>query len=292
MALVRVDLALDRMHVGDGREVEIFAPDKGRELLQERFARVKVARHRARLDEGGALPVLAHAFVIGERGLERDRDRRRAGVGTQPQIGAEDVAVARAFAHDLDDAFRQLDEEVDVLGRIGGARAGAVEEHDDVDVGGIVELIGAALAHAEKNPAGPALGVALVGKFELPGERRRAQGETDGCGKRRVGDAGQRGRGGHRVPNAGEVGERDDERGLLLDETKIAHKLRFIVRVERLRRFDQRLDPAGGVGGQDGGESPGIPCGKVGEIGRRAANAEQELACLGLGRKQRRQCAF
>ena len=43
MALVGVDLALDRMNVGDGREIEIFAPDIGLQLLQEGLARRDVA---------------------------------------------------------------------------------------------------------------------------------------------------------------------------------------------------------------------------------------------------------
>ena len=153
MALMRVDLPLDRMHVGDGGEVEIFAPDEWREFLQEIFAREDVARDRPRLDIGGALPVLAHAFIVAQRRFERDRDRRRARIGTQPQIGAKHIAVDRALAHDLHDALRQSDEKIDVLRRIGEARARAIEEDDEIDVGGVVQLEGAALAHAEKNPA-------------------------------------------------------------------------------------------------------------------------------------------
>ena len=61
VAAVGVDLALQRLDVGDRRVVEIFPPDEGRELLQDRFAGLDVAGAGARLDQRGALPVLADA---------------------------------------------------------------------------------------------------------------------------------------------------------------------------------------------------------------------------------------
>ncbi len=64
-------VALELMHpplhgvdVGDRGEVEIFAPDEGRELAQELLARRRVAGGDARLDQRGALPILTDAFVI------------------------------------------------------------------------------------------------------------------------------------------------------------------------------------------------------------------------------------
>ena len=217
------------MHVGDGGEVEIFAPDEGRELLQELFASEDVARDRPRLDIGGALPVLAHAFVIAQRRFERDGDRRRARIGTQPQIGAKHIAVGGALAHDPHDPLRQFDEEIDVLRRLGESRARTVEEHDEIDVGGVVQLEGAALAHAEKNPPGAAFRIALIGEFDLAGERGGAQREANGGGKRGVGDPRQRPRRLRHVPDFGKIGERDDERGVLLREPQQAHQLGFVL---------------------------------------------------------------
>ena len=54
----------------------------------------RIAGAGARLDHRRALPVLAHAFVIGLRRVGGDRDLRRAGIGPQAQIDAEDIAVA------------------------------------------------------------------------------------------------------------------------------------------------------------------------------------------------------
>ena len=76
MALVGMDLALDRMDVGDRREIHVFAPDIGLQFLEERIAGPQIARDRARLDHRGALPVLAAALVIGQRRLDGDRQRR------------------------------------------------------------------------------------------------------------------------------------------------------------------------------------------------------------------------
>src|SRR3546814_14664231 len=62
----------------------------------EGLAERAVAGHRARLDHGGALPVLAQAFVVGEGGVQADRQRHGAGIGPEAQVGAEDVAVGGA----------------------------------------------------------------------------------------------------------------------------------------------------------------------------------------------------
>ena len=143
MALHRLDLALDGMDVLDRGEIEILAPDEGAQMAQEFRPRLRIAGDGARLDHGGAFPILPHALVIGLGGEHRHGERRRARIGTQPQIGAEDIAVLRMvlqqpheIAHDAHEAVLQ------------GAPAavvdlGAVVEHDEVDVAGIVELAGA-----------------------------------------------------------------------------------------------------------------------------------------------------
>src|ERR1700730_25347 len=68
---------LHGVDVGDRREVEIFAPDEGSKLVQELFARLAIAGGDPRLDQGGALPVLAEALVINVAGVGRERDLRR-----------------------------------------------------------------------------------------------------------------------------------------------------------------------------------------------------------------------
>src|SRR5437899_13095070 len=53
-ATMGVDLALDRMDVVDGREIEMLAPDVGRELGEEGVADGKGAGDRVGLDHGRA----------------------------------------------------------------------------------------------------------------------------------------------------------------------------------------------------------------------------------------------
>ena len=98
-ALVLVDPALHRVDVGHQRKVEPAAPDEGTDRVQEQRPQRQVAGHRACLDHGGTLPALAHAFVIGDCRRQRDRGRGRRGVGAQPQIGAEHVAVGVPRLH-------------------------------------------------------------------------------------------------------------------------------------------------------------------------------------------------
>ena len=117
VAAIGVDLPLHRVHVGDGGEIEIFAPDERREFLQERLAGRDVAGAGARLDHRGALPVLADAFVVIERGGHRDRDLGRRRIGPQPQVDAEHVAVGGALLQQLDQPARQPHEERRRLGR-------------------------------------------------------------------------------------------------------------------------------------------------------------------------------
>ena len=107
MALDRVDLALERLHVGDGREVEIFAPDIGLEAVEELLAQRDVAGDGARLDHRGAFPVLAHILVVDRGRLDRDGDLGGARIGPQPQVDAEDIAV---LGHVLQQADQPLGE--------------------------------------------------------------------------------------------------------------------------------------------------------------------------------------
>src|SRR5262249_53197929 len=70
-----VDLTLHRVNVGDSGKVEVLAPNERREAGKKTLAGGDVARNGPRLDEGGALPVLADALVIVERGLGGDGER-------------------------------------------------------------------------------------------------------------------------------------------------------------------------------------------------------------------------
>ena len=101
MAAIGVNLLLHGVNVGDCRVVEVLAPDERRELADEPLAGGNVAGARPRLDQSRALPVLAAALVIIERGFRRDGDLGRRRVGTKPQIDAEYIAVGGALLQKL-----------------------------------------------------------------------------------------------------------------------------------------------------------------------------------------------
>ena len=184
-AAMGVDLALDRMDVVDGREVEMLAPDVGRQVGQEGLADGEVAGDGVRLDHGRALPVLADALVVELGGLHRHGERRRARVGPQPEVGAEDVAVGRGLRHQLHQHARAAHEVPRQLLVAGERRRVAVVEQDEVDVAGIVELAGAELAHAEHGE-GRRLGIAADGELSVARELQQDRiGERAQAARRR-----------------------------------------------------------------------------------------------------------
>ena len=122
-----------------------------------------VARHHPRLDQRGPLPVLAEALVIDEARFGRERDLGGAGIGAQPEIGAEGVAVGGMLLQQPHELAGEAHEEglrLDI-GREPCARS--VVEDDDVDVAGIVELEAAELAHGNDEIA---IGGGGVGRGE------------------------------------------------------------------------------------------------------------------------------
>ena len=91
------------------------------------------------------------------------RKRRGAGVGPQPQVRAEHVAVAGALVQQAHEIAGDAHEEGLHLEAGAQADAGEVVEDDEVDVGGVVELEGAVLAHAEHDVAVGLVGQPLAG---------------------------------------------------------------------------------------------------------------------------------
>ena len=189
-----------------------------------------VAGHGLRLDHGGAFPVLAGGRVIGLGSADREGGRGRAGVRAQPQVGAEHIAVCRPLVHDRDQVAGEPGEDLlqPVAARVG--RNLLVEEDDDVDVAGIVQLAGAEFAHAEDDEAGALFRGLRVGQGELaPIVQGAEQVGTDGA-QRHASDI--RERAGHALqrPYRSDVGHADGETGAALRHAKALHRLlpRFV----------------------------------------------------------------
>ncbi len=105
--LVHMDLALDRVDVGYGGEVQVAAPDEGLQLSQESLARSDIAGRHPGFDMGRPLPVLADALIIVHGGGDRRRHRGRRWIGPQPQIDTEHVTVRSARLQEFGDGLGQ-----------------------------------------------------------------------------------------------------------------------------------------------------------------------------------------
>src|SRR5690606_8009734 len=132
----------------NGGEVEIFAPDERRQLSQERLTGFSIAGYRPRLDHGGALPVLAEAFVVGERRVRRQRDLSRSWVRAQTKVRPEHVSVARSFLEDAHKLACQAHEKRLRLNISTELQALPVIENEKIDIAGIIPLSGAVFSHS------------------------------------------------------------------------------------------------------------------------------------------------
>ena len=157
--LVVADAQAHVMRVLDGGKVQMPAPDEGGQGLQEPLPRRDIARAGARLDEGRALPRPALRLVILLGRRHRDADRRDRGIGAQPQVGAKDIALGRQVRQHRRHPPHDADEGGPRLLRVVGVIAGFVEKADQVDVGGIVQLPRAHLAHGKRHDPGGGVGI-------------------------------------------------------------------------------------------------------------------------------------
>ena len=219
-AAIGVDLALDRMDVADRRIVEMAPPDERHQRLQERPARRGIAGHRARLDHGRAFPVLAVALVVDLGVVDRQGEGMPRRMRSEPQVGAEDVAVLGLGLQEVDEAARQPDAERHRALGPAIAQPLGVEEHDQVDVARVVQLAGAELAHAEDehtrgvHRCGLDLAAASALREQM-GERAldRAVGQIG----ERLGDLLER-------PQAGEVAQTHQERVAAAGAAQAGHQ--------------------------------------------------------------------
>jgi hypothetical protein len=173
---------------------------------------------------GRALPVLAAALVIDERGLHRDRQRRRAGIGPQAQVGAEDVAVAGALLHDAHQPAHHAGEYLAHLIPVPGDAGIGIEEDDDVDVGGIVQLTRAMLAHAKHDQAGFLARVFGIRQGQLARFVAAAQQVIESRSQCRIGKVTERCGGVARIDQPRQIMQRQCQRHPPLGPAQLSHQ--------------------------------------------------------------------
>ena len=186
----------------------------GRIASRNRLPERQVAGDRPRLDHRRALPVLAHALVVDQRGVQRDGRRRRRRVGPQPQVGAEHVAVGVAGFHQGDQVAGQPGREgADAIRRPSGGvnRRGAVIQQNEVDIGRVVQFPRAQLAHRQRDEATVQVRAVGVLQADVPGVVRSAQQMPDRQPKGCLGQVGQRAGHGFQWPDSADIRDRGDQ---------------------------------------------------------------------------------
>ena len=152
-----VDLPLHASHGGHDVRIETGPEDEGSDQLEESIRHLGVARAEARLDQGLALPELGALGQVGLVAVERQDDPAHPALGTEPEIHAEGVPFLGHRLEGGHDVPRHGGEVVAVreaaLRSARGLPVLSIDE-DEVDVGGIVQLIAAELAHADDGEAG------------------------------------------------------------------------------------------------------------------------------------------
>ncbi len=140
-------------------------------------------------------------FIMRDRGVDRQRDRSDLRRRPQPQVDARDIAVGSPLLQQLDHPPRNAHRRLAGIVALAFRQGLGVEQQEQVDVGRIIELAAAELAHGDHGKAGR-LGVGH------PLADRGSERAMD----RAVGEGGEQL--GHRFERelAGEIAERDRQR--------------------------------------------------------------------------------
>ena len=168
----------------DGRVVQVLAVHEGDGQLDEPPAEVEVARDRPRLDEREPLERLAHALVVLRRLLQRVDEVAALPHRAQAHVDPVEVALAGMRAEQAREPAPQL--LVAPLGGAGRIVRGVVDV-DEVDVGAVVEIAAAELAHADDRepPRQRAVGRRLLGRRDVQHLVDQGVGEVRELGGRR-----------------------------------------------------------------------------------------------------------
>ena len=286
MAAHGVNLAFHCVNVGNRRIIKIAAPDERRELYEKSLAEPAVTGNRTRLDQSCAFPVLPDGFIIKEGGRQGDSDRGRAGIRAQSQIHAQDIAVGGALLQNFHQAPRHPHEKRRRLVHLRNGLARGIEQNDEIRVARIVQFPGAMLAEREKYDAAALIWRRCVRQVQFAACCRFTKDEVQGGRDEDVGAFGQRLHHGLGLPDATEIGERHEQRDLLLGAPQEAHEFGFRVGL-RLRRDEipkKFVQPQFRRRREQTNQSARIGRDQLPEIGRMVGNAQEQRPGAGRSR--------
>ena len=163
---VFADLAVQDAQCVEHAVVQVAAKDKGRDQRAQGAgaggANGRLRRDHARFEPGQAFPLAALALEIIFQRAQRDRVRPGVAVGPQRQVDAEHKAVLGHAAdqglhgaHQFAKVFLGADHAARLAAglRHTGGLSVAVEDVNQIDVAGHIELACAKLAHAQNTQA-------------------------------------------------------------------------------------------------------------------------------------------
>ena len=200
-------------NLADRTEIERAPPHERRHRLQKSSAQRHIPRRRARADEGGTLPRQRQRFIIRDRRIHRQGNRRDFGRGAQAQIDAQHIPITIARLQDFDDA--PSDPHRRFLGHFTRAtrEGGGVEQQNRIDIGGIVEFATALLAQRDR-------GEPARLRVRCPLRDRRA----DRGVERMIGEIRQRTRDGTQIVPACQIADRYPQREPPTDKPQAARR--------------------------------------------------------------------
>ena len=203
----RLHLPLHVMHVGKGREIQMLAPDEGRDFRDQRLAGFGIAGAGPRLDHGRALP--GPPFR------------------PQAQIDAKHVTVAGALLQDSRESLGDAHEKRLRLDARSERRRGGIEKHDQIDIAGIIQLARAHLAHGEYDETAIVLGGIEVRRRQPSSLGFLPQHEAQRRLHRGDRKVGQRRRHPHHRPDPADVAQRDQQGRFGFHAPKQLHHIGF-----------------------------------------------------------------
>src|SRR3546814_6884398 len=143
------DPPTDRPQLSDRAEIEAAAPHERMDGVEEIATERPVAGDAAGADEGGALPREGTRFIIRDGGVDRERDRSRFGRGAKAEVDAEDITFRIPLLQRLDHPLADTDRRLRRLLAKFHRKSGRIEQQQEVDVRGVVELPATALAERD-----------------------------------------------------------------------------------------------------------------------------------------------
>jgi hypothetical protein len=163
-----------------------------------------------------------------------------------------------------------------------------IEEHDQIDIAGIVQLAGAHLAHCEHEQAAALLRIVGIARRQSAAHRLLPQQISQRHLHRRDRDIGQCRRHLHDRPDAADVAQRDQQRRFRLQLPQQAHDVGLTGRGEHLAAgaADQLGQMRLRLGTQQALEAAGIGPDEIEQIGRALGNAEQDAPRQALGQQR------